>query len=198
MAEWAKWGARRVPRVGSILMEFQRLSAEVGAIERLARIPVAAAVAAATLSATLFAPAASGKFRSEFDPRVFPARAIEAVRTPGARIFTSDQWGDYLIYRLYPEINVFVDGRSDFYGAAHEQLCQDVWSVRYDWQNKLARFGVDTLLLPAETPLAGALKESGRWRVDYDDGVALVFRAAGDKPVSGLTASRRPENPQSP
>src|SRR5205823_10999675 len=32
------------------------------------------------------------------------------------RILTSDQWADYLIYRLYPEQRVFFDGRSDFYG----------------------------------------------------------------------------------
>ena len=135
---------------------------------------------------------------SEVDPRVFPVRAIKNVRAPGARIFTSDQWGDYLIYRLYPEIQVFVDGRSDFYGAAHEQLCQDVWNVRYGWEQKLARFRVDTLLVPAETPLAGALKESRRWRIDYDDGLAIVFRAAGGEQVSGLAASRRPENQQLP
>ncbi len=38
-------------------------------------------------------------------------------RSVSARIFTYDQWGDYLIYRLYPRIRVFIDGRSDFYGA---------------------------------------------------------------------------------
>ena len=147
----------------------------------------------------LLAPSASGKFRSEFDPRHFPAGAIPALRTPGARIFSSDQWGDYLIYRLYPDINVFVDGRSDFYGGKHEQLCQDVWNVRYDWEQKLARYRVDTMLLPAETPLAGALKESGRWRVAYDDGKAIVFRAAGGETVSGgsLAVNHPPEDPQS-
>ena len=198
VTEWLRWGARRAPAARQILHGFLRLSTDVTGIERRARIPAASLLATVVMAAALLAPAASGKFRSEFDPRVFPARAIAQVRTPGARIFTSDQWGDYLIYRLYPEINVFVDGRSDFYGAAHEQLCQDVWSVRYDWEKKLARFRVDTLLLPAETPLAGALKESGRWRVDYDDGLAIVFRAAGGEPVSGLAANRLPENPQSP
>jgi hypothetical protein len=196
-AEWTKWAARRASDARRVLHSFLRLSAEIGAVERLARIPAASALAAALLAAALVSPAASGKFRSEFDPRVFPARAIAQVRTPGTRIFTSDQWGDYLIYRLYPEINVFVDGRSDFYGAAHEQLCQDVWRVRFDWEKKLARFGVDTLLVPVDTPLAGALKESGRWRVAYDDGMAIVFRAAGEEPVSGLAANRRPEYPQS-
>jgi len=198
IAEWMKWAARRIPKVRQSLLECIRLSAEIGVIEHLARIPATSLLSVAVLAAALGAPAASGKFRSEFDPRVFPARAIEQVRMPGTRIFTSDQWGDYLIYRLYPEINVFVDGRSDFYGAAHEQLCQDVWNVRHDWEKKLARFRVDTLLVPAETPLAGALKESVRWRVAYDDGLAIVFRPAGGEPVSGLAANRLPENPQSP
>ena len=49
-------------------------------------------------------------------------------------------------------------------------------NVKYDWENTLGRFGIDTILLPPTAPLAGALKESSRWRVVYDDGVALVFR----------------------
>ena len=34
------------------------------------------------------------------------------------RILTSDQWADYLIFRLYPQQRVFFDGRSDFFGPA--------------------------------------------------------------------------------
>jgi len=49
--------------------------------------------------------------------------------------------------------------------------------VSYGWEKTLGRFGVDTILLPTTAPLAGALKESARWRVAYDDGVALVFRS---------------------
>ena len=99
-------------------------------------------------------------------------------RDPSARIFTYDQWGDYLIYRLYPRTKVFVDGRSDFYGDEFEEKCLDVLHVKYDWEKTLDRFGIDTILLPPSAPLAGALKESSRWRVAYDDGVALVFRPA--------------------
>ena len=31
--------------------------------------------------------------------------------------------------------------------------------------------------MPPDAPLTGALKESSRWRVVYDDGIALVFRS---------------------
>jgi len=50
--------------------------------------------------------------------------------------------------------------------------------VRYGWEDTLGRFGVNTILLPPSAPLAGALKESRRWQVVYDDGVAVVFQPA--------------------
>ena len=71
-----------------------------------------------------------------------------------------------------------MDGRSDFYGDDFEQKYLDVMNVKYGWEKTLGRFGVDTILLPPSAPLTGALKESSRWRVVYDDGVALVFRSA--------------------
>ena len=41
----------------------------------------------------------------------------------------------------------------------------------------LSRYGVDTILMPPSAPLTGALKESSKWHLVYDDGVALIFRA---------------------
>ena len=107
----------------------------------------------------------------------YPAAAVATLRRDtAARIFTDDEWGDYLIWSLYPKNRVFVDGRSDFYGDDFEDKYIDVLKVKYGWEKTLARFGVDTILLPPDAPLTGALKESSRWRVVYDDGIALVFR----------------------
>jgi hypothetical protein len=53
-----------------------------------------------------------------------------------------------------------------------------VLEVKYNWQQTLDRYGVDTILLPCDAALTGALKESRRWRVAYDDGRAIVFRPA--------------------
>jgi hypothetical protein len=188
--EWMEAAAAGdLPRLAQrCLAGFARLADNAGAVERLARVPAASLLGALVLAASLSAPSASGKLRAEFDPRVFPVHAAATLGVAGTRIFTSDQWGDYLIYRFYPDIRVFVDGRSDFYGGNLEQIWLDVWNVRYDWQHTLGQYGVDTVLLPAAAPLAGALKESRRWRVVYDDGSAIVFRqnGAGEaQPVSG-------------
>ena len=101
------------------------------------------------------------------------------------RIFTSDQWGDYVIYNLYPNSRVFIDGRSDFYGSKFVEKYLDIVTVNYNWQRYLNEYDVDTVLLPVNAPLAGALKESSRWHVTYDDGDAIVFRT-----------NARPESPR--
>ena len=131
------------------------------------------------MAALVYAPHPPKKFRAEFDPNVYPAAALATLRSdPAARVFTNDEWGDYLIYRLYPAHKVFVDGRSDFYGDDFEEKYIDVLNVKYGWEKTLSGFGVDTILMPPSAPLSGALKESSRWRVVYDDGIALVFRCA--------------------
>jgi hypothetical protein len=155
-------------------------AAEFARTDAIGRWHPASAMGALIVGALLFAPHPPAKFRAEFDPTAFPARAVDALRAnPSARIFAYDQWGDYLIYRLYPRTRVFLDGRSDFYGADFEKDALGIERVKYDWEQTLRRFDIDTILLSPSTPLAGALKESSRWRLVYDDGVAVVFRSAG-------------------
>jgi hypothetical protein len=74
---------------------------------------------------------------------------------------------------------VFVDGRSDFYGPEFGQAYIDVLNVKYNWEQTLAHYGVNTILMPVDAPLTGALKESRNWRVVYDDTRAIVFRKTG-------------------
>ena len=49
--------------------------------------------------------------------------------------------------------------------------------MKHGWEQTLGRFGIDTVLMPPDAPLTGALKVSSDWRVVYDDGIALVFRS---------------------
>jgi hypothetical protein len=168
--------------------KFNLTAASMAEIDSLPRLHAVSVAGVLVVAALIFAPAPPKRFRAEYDPQSYPSKAIDVLRRmPSPRIFTNDEWGDYLIWRLYPTGRVFVDGRSDYYGADFEEKYLDVLNVKYDWEKTLAGFDVDTILLPPSTPLAGALKESSRWRVVYDDGVALVFRSvqkAGGKPIS--------------
>jgi hypothetical protein len=169
------------------------VTAELAKTDAIARWHPVSALGVLVVAALLFAAHPPAKFRAEFDPQSFPAAAVDALRSdPSARIFAYDQWGDYLIYRLYPRTRVFLDGRSDFYGADFEKDALGVERVKYDWEKTLKRFDIDTVLLSPSTPLAGALKESSRWRLVYDDGVAVVFRSAAAPRGATLPAVASP------
>jgi hypothetical protein len=170
LAEWLQKGLRG----------FEELASGIGAADRLARVPVTSVAAMLLVTALFYLPTGASALTAEYDPQRYPAKALATLEAAGRTkaIFTDDEWGDYLIYRLYPGGKVFVDGRSDFYGAVFDEKYLDVMNGKYDWEKTLERYGVETVLLRAEASLASTLKESRRWRVIYDDGIAIAFRSA--------------------
>jgi hypothetical protein len=122
----------------------------------------------------------------DFPASSFPVAAVNRNRERLApeqgempRILSTDQWGDYLIYRLYPWQKVFVDGRSDFYAAEFGGPYLRLLNPAYDWQAILAKYEFHLALLPVAWPLAALLKQSAQWQVQYDDGMAIVFERTG-------------------
>jgi hypothetical protein len=165
----------------------------IGCMEGFWRTHLVSAAAVVLLTAILYAPSPPPNFRARFDGKDFPTKAVASLGASAAqsRIFTSDQWGDFLIYKLYPKSQVFIDGRSDFYGSKFVTKYLDIVGVKYNWQTDLNEYRVDTVLLPTDAPLTGALKESSRWRVVYDDGYAIVFRTVSRSESSEFSAANR-------
>jgi len=177
LANWLRLGASRVGR----------FAADFGATDSIPRLHLASAGVACLLVALFYAPNAPAMCRAQYDATRYPAKAVEFLQKdgPGDTIFTDDAWGGYLIYRLYPANKVFIDGRSDFYGSSFNEKYLDVMKVRYGWEKNLGQYHVNAILLPVDTPLAATLKESPRWRAIYDDGVAILFRAADANAAGG-------------
>jgi len=88
---------------------------------------------------------------------------------------TSDQWADYLIYRLYTQQRVFFDGRSDFYGPEIGGDYRALLEAGPRWRILLAGYGFRLALLPRDWPLASMLDREPGWRKVYEDNVAAVF-----------------------
>ncbi len=182
-------------RLRRVVTAFRRFSAEMAAMDRAARAPWAAVTALVGVGALVWAPQASGKFRPEYDPKRYPAQAVQSLgrEALAGNVFADDEWGDYLIYRLYPHTRVFIDGRSDFYGGQLGKEVSGLLNGRFDWRQKLDSYAPQTAVLRADAPLASLLKESRRWRLVYDDGVAIVFRRAGEEARHSQVSAGRPE-----
>ena len=103
-------------------------------------------------------------------------------------MFTSDQWADYMIYRYWPARRVFFDGRSDFYGRELGGQYLQAMAAQHGWEQIFAQYGFDVALLPAEWPLATVLKAHPGWRLDYDDGQALLLSRIS--PVPTISVNR--------
>ena len=102
---------------------------------------------------------------TDFPEELFPTKLIHAheQRILHSRVLTTDQWADYLIY-LHPEQKVFVDGRSDFYGAQIGDQFLHVTSGAPDWEQILRQYRFDLVLIPKDIALAQLLRTQPEWR----------------------------------
>jgi hypothetical protein len=186
-AYWARLASRagrRAPR-----RIFWELAQEFGQRPRASVwLPLAAAVV------VMAAPGVG------FPDSLFPVRAVErnlAQLAPAAampRVLTSDQWADYLIFRLYPRQRVFFDGRSDFFGPAIGSDYRKLLSGETPWRQLLDRYRFELALLPHDWALSTALESEPGWRKVYQDSVAVLYaRDAGRKPgAEGARAAVEP------
>jgi hypothetical protein len=165
---WEGW-VRRWPR-GSVVDILGQVSRDVGTgFGRWTGWAVAGI-------ALVLALTPSSQWPSDFSqsfPRDLVSRHGE--RLASGKVFTTDQWGDYLIYRLYPRVRVFIDGRSDFYGEALAKEYLSLVELRSDWQSVLVKHGFNLILLPVDYSLSSALKLTSDWRVIEDNGKAILF-----------------------
>ncbi len=98
-----------------------------------------------------------------------------AAHLPAGRLFTTDRWADYLIYRE-PQHGVFLDCRNDFYGPDFVKDYLAVITVEPGWQDVLTKYALTVVLVPRHSPISAALAVSADWSLSYQDAVAAVFQ----------------------
>ena len=107
-----------------------------------------------------------------------PVAAVEFLkshRLPGP-IYNRYGWGGYLIYQLYPEYRVYIDGRADVYGDEFFAETMRVYDGAADWTTSFDRYGIKTVLISPDAPLANQLRnDQGKWTVVYEDNDAIIF-----------------------
>jgi hypothetical protein len=107
----------------------------------------------------------------------YPSAGAEYVRDhfAGKRMFNDYNSGGYLIYKLYPDVPVFVDGRTDFYGNA---LLKDYMHIDHGdpgWNDLLAKYAVEVVLIDKELPLAKSLASDAGWQQQFAGETEVVY-----------------------
>jgi hypothetical protein len=123
-----------------------------------------------------------------FSPQKMPVAAVTFLQNEGQGnvsgmepifsppVFSTDAWGGYLIYRMYPARKVVVDDRHDLYESSRIRQYLILTQGETGWQGVLQGWQIRTALLPADSTLSNLLRELPReWRVVYEDSVAVIF-----------------------
>ena len=113
---------------------------------------------------------------AHFDPSRFPVGAVDYLEAHGihAPIFNPDQWGGYLIYRNYP--GVLVDDRHDLYGDEFFKQYLNIVHLEPGWPDALDRTSAQLVLMPTNGRLVSALRAAPRWKEEYQDATATLFK----------------------
>lgn len=120
----------------------------------------------------------AGSWPADLSARFFPSKLVRkhADSLAGSRVFTTDQWGDYLLWVNYPRQRVFIDGRSDFF----QQQIGDEYLRIHDggrgWRESLDRFGVNMVLAAPEASIASLLAAEPGWELVDKDKSAVLYR----------------------
>jgi hypothetical protein len=116
-----------------------------------------------------------GQETSERD--TFPKAAVNWIETnrPSGNLFNSYGWGGYIIWRLYPQNPVFIDGRADVYGDNFIFAYMNIYRAAPGWDLALAEHGVALVLVEPESGLAKVLRQSPGWEIKFEDRGSVIF-----------------------
>ena len=108
-----------------------------------------------------------------------PVDATQFMLEQGLRpqVFHDMAFGSYLIWSAQPEFKVFVDSRVELYPPQIWDDYYNIGNALYDWEDKLAFYGIKTLMLEIENQsrLIEAAAASPNWALVYEDSAAVIF-----------------------
>jgi hypothetical protein len=123
------------------------------------------------------------------------AAAFLRENSPGARVLTWFDWGEYALWQLSPAgIRVSMDGRREtVYSARVIRDHQRFYQGRADMVDYPERIGADHVWLPSNLPIIELLRRQG-WRTLLDTGQSVVLtRGPGDGAVHSVTQPGGPD-----
>jgi hypothetical protein len=99
---------------------------------------------------------------------------IQAQRPPGP-MFNSYNWGGYLLYTLWPDYPVFVDGRTDLYDDDFLRQYINIYVADDGWQELLDEYQIQLVVVETNSILAKLLRADPDWQEAYRDEMGAVF-----------------------
>lgn len=114
---------------------------------------------------------------NQFKEEKFPVKAINWLEAnpQSGNMFNNFIWGGYILYRMWPQQLVFIDGQTDFYGETLTREYMQVMTLHDGWEEILEKYEVSWVIVQSDKPLVGALSEQLHWNIVYRDSTATIL-----------------------
>jgi len=114
---------------------------------------------------------------NQFLDEVFPVQAIDWVEDNQltGEGFNYFPWGGYLLYRLWPEKRVFIDGQTDFYGEELTRKYEKVITLSPGWEGVMQKYQISWVLMPTQSELIRHLQNLDNWEMVYQDQFSTIM-----------------------
>ncbi|MBN1991854.1 MAG: hypothetical protein JW953_04070 [Anaerolineae bacterium] len=167
--QWQTWGYARAP-----LSSFETRPRASRLFSRLNWALLGLVVMAALVKIAIpLMPQTSLKV----EQNTLPYHAVEFVKRqqPPGPMFNSYNWGGYLIFKLWPQYPVYIDGRTDLYDDAFIRRYIGVMVADDGWPQTLADDGINLVFIEKNSTLAKFLRQNSAWQEIYQDEMAAIF-----------------------
>jgi len=123
------------------------------------------------LGLTAYYPVYNARIENQINA-ILPVKAADFIKSTGisGHMFNSYNFGGYLIYRLYPDQKVFIDGRADMYGDDFVNEYMKIAKVQPGWEMAFDKYDIDYVITGLNEPLSQLLRVRGDFRLVYADG----------------------------
>jgi len=155
---------------------FQKIENAINSVERNHKGVILPLLAVIFLASTTLAQKRTSTVNT-FDPNKFPVQAVEWMKAnpQEGRMFNNFIWGGYLLYTMFPQKLVFIDGQTDFYGEAFTREYAQVMKLEDGWQDVLVKYDISWAIVESTRPLVPALQNELNWNVLYKDSTTTIL-----------------------
>lgn len=143
------------------------------------QIALCATAVAAVLLAVSAARGIAEKNLQQAVRDVYPVEAVNYVKQNGLSgpLFNDYDWGGFFIWSL-PSHPVVMDGRVQLYGDEKFERSLNTWSGGKGWETDPDLLRAKVIIAKSDKQLTNLLRANAKYRVVYEDKVAVVFIAA--------------------
>jgi hypothetical protein len=117
-----------------------------------------------------------GNKGNNFDPQFFPVQAVAWLNEnpQQGNMFNEFDWGGYLLLKLSPHQQIFMDGHTHIYGEALTREYETVITQRDGWQAIIEKYDIQWAIVRDSSRITGSLREMN-WDVLYQDDTAIIL-----------------------